>query len=907
MGEVYRARDTRLGRDVAIKVLPAHLTDSPQALERFQRESKSASSLNHPNICTIYDVGFEPPFIAFELLEGETLHDRLARGPLPIAELVDTSLALTNALEAAHSRGIIHRDIKPSNLFLTPHGPKILDFGLAKTTVPASAPAVSYDVTRPAEAMITDPGSTVGTIAYMSPEQLRGRDLDARTDLFSLGLVLYEMATARPAFAGDTTAVISGAILHEPPVPPQELRPDLPGDLARIILKLLEKDRDDRYQTAADLRADLRRLKREIDSGSSRVMRAVDSSSSRAPSGSSGAVPPHRASTVAPAPASSDSQVAIALASRHWRPIAGAVVALVALFAGGLYLVRRERTPAAGAGTGTDATPSVLDLQISQLTRSGNAEYPAISPDGKYVAYVEADPVPDTLWIRQTTSDSNVRIVAPLMEKQNGGEVPARIFGATVTPDGGFVDFTRLDVGAPGALWRVPFLGGTPRKLIEDVSGSPVGWSPDGRHLAFVRVVSGQSYSVVVADADGTHERVLATRSRPAFYFNLSTGPVGIAPAWSPDGTTIAVPGAALKDGVVESQFVFVRVSDGSERVAPGWGPSGNPALGLVWLDSASLAFAVRDEPGAPAQLWRVSYPDGRRSRLTNDLNDYTGISLTADRSALVTARTEQRVAIWVGDANGGSGDDLGAPAPFAGRLERFSVKWSGDRLLYDTTASGRPALAATLPGSGRIEEIVPRGSRASATSDGKTIVYEQNGLWKADAEGRRPVQLVPGSAFEPIVLPDDRRVLFRSSRGGDVLSPWIVSLDGGEPTEVVHLAVSTHINLSRDGRSILFTTPGQQNRSFVMVCDLPACSNQRRAPVNGEWTPDGRDLAYATGGNIWLQSFDGRPPRQLTHFNDDARFIVSFDWSRDGKRLAIARATTTSDIVLFKGLKRPS
>jgi serine/threonine protein kinase len=362
MGVVYKGEDTRLGRPVALKFLSEKLAHGSQGMERFQREARAASALNHPNICTVYDVGEhqDKPFLVMEFLEGATLRQRIEGQPLEMEELLDLGIQIASALEAAHSKGIIHRDIKPGNIFVTgpasghPGQAKVLDFGLAKLAEEPRA-AVQETLTktltaRPLEESLTGSGMAVGTVAYMSPEQVRGEELDRRTDLFSFGLVLYEMATGHRAFTGNTSGVLIDAILNRHAPPPRTLNPRLPGKLEETIDKALEKDRKLRYQTASDMKADLQRLKRDTESARTVTMPAVP------------AVQPLPRRWLWPAMAG---LVALALiaALAVWRPWSGA--------------------------PGPARTPELRQRQITANPLEDPVWSAAVSPDGQYVAYAD--------------------------------------------------------------------------------------------------------------------------------------------------------------------------------------------------------------------------------------------------------------------------------------------------------------------------------------------------------------------------------------------------------------------------------------------------------------------------------------------------------------------------------------
>src|SRR5438270_3475750 len=635
MGSVYEAEDLKLGRRVALKFLPPELARDSAALERFQREARAASALNHPNICTIYEIDEAGGqwFIGMEKLDGATLNHVIAGTPMVLDRLLDTGIQIADALDAAHQQGIIHRDIKPANIFISERGKvKVLDFGLAKLA--GMRAAVAETVGAPEH--LTSPGTAVGTVAYMSPEQARGEALDVRTDLFSVGCVLYQMATGHLPFEGNTSAVIFDKILNHPPVSPVKLNPGLPPKFEDILNKLLEKDPELRFQTAAELRGDLKRLKRDSSSGK---VATVTSSSG----------------VTTAQPASSSREVVLGEVKRHKLGLVATIVLILLLGAGTGYGIFRL----------ANAGGSELNFQnatISRITDNGHALYSAISPDGRYLAYALDEGEKQALYLRQVSTGSDIQ----LLPADNSDYL-----GITFTPDGNYVYFVRSDKMSRGYsnLYRIPSLGGTPTKLMTDLD-SGVSFSPDGKQFAVYR---NQPFSkqgtVFIADQDGNNVRPLYVRKFPEFVLT--------APAWSPDGKTILIGAREGKSFVI----LAISVADGSARNLV----SSDHTVGqMAWLGTGRGFLYVAYEPSvAGGQVYYASFPDGKTRRLTNDLSQYAlqVLSVTPDASAMALVQYQASFGVYVASTDHPDDAKQVTPTGFVG--ER--LRWLGnDKLIYN-------------------------------------------------------------------------------------------------------------------------------------------------------------------------------------------------------------------------------
>jgi serine/threonine protein kinase len=873
MGEVYKARDPRLNRLIAIKLLPATAANDPERRERFEREAQAVAALNHPSIVTIHSVEQADGqfFLTMELVEGRSLAEILPTIGLPLDRLLKIAIPVADAIAAAHQKGITHRDLKPANIMLGEGEHegriKVLDFGLAKL---GERPDAAVNATALPTIPITGEGRILGTVAYMSPEQAEGKALDARTDLFSLGVILYEMATGRRPFTGDTSISIISSIVKDTPKSVTELNPALPRELGRIVRRALVKDPSRRYQTAADLRNDLEELKASLDSGDEHAALVEGSGvvSRRQP--------------------------------RVWA-WAGLGIALFAIVAVVGPPLRRLASPPPQA--------AVPPIQMLPLTSTGNASRPVLSPDGKYVVYIQTDDAQSSVWVRQIASNSVVRIVPP-----EGSNVA--ILSLAVTPDGSFVDFVRrASSESTNSLWRVPFLGGAPRQLVEDVESAP-GWSPDGKRMAFLRrkrFPTPAVDSLVVADADGSHANVLAIRTRPKGYFALGTSNrPDLRPIWLPDGQSIV--NASFESGAdIVGQLVAVDMKTGREKVlvggihggtgeAPGW----SVALGA---DGRSFIASQRVDDNGPPQIVELEGPDGRTTRLTNDLNQYAGVSLAG--GSLVTARWQTRSGLWVADAAGGGARQIGND------VEAVIARpvWAGqDRVLYEANVAGGAGVWLHDLATGSAQLVVPGGRNPSISADGRTLVFSKvddknRGIFRADLAGRHVTRIRSGAAALPRITPDGSMVVFVSSETG-LQSPWVVDTSGTNAHQLLQVRSNPIAAVSPDSRFVAFFSSVNEATGLndVLVAPIRGGGPVRHVGVENitrlEWSPDGLGLAYvdSSGTNVWVQPIAGGMPRQLTHFTD--RRIIDFGWSHDGQRLALSRATTTSDIVILKGVK---
>jgi Tol biopolymer transport system component/tRNA A-37 threonylcarbamoyl transferase component Bud32 len=874
MGVVYEAEDTKLGRRVALKFLPPELATDPNALERFQREARAASALNHPNICTIHDIGEEQgrPFIVMELMEGQTLKDRLVApasgrqaagtAALPLAPMLDLAIEITDALDAAHRKGIVHRDIKPANIFVTQRGQaKILDFGLAKLTASDVATGSS------AADGLTTPGTAMGTVAYMSPEQARGEPLDARTDLFSFGAVLYEMATGRPAFSGETTAVIFDAIFNREPLPATRISPKLPPELDLIINRLLEKDRDLRYQHAADLRADLKRLKRDTESEGAVAAPLVNQQAKKA-------------------------GLTRGATGKRWVAAAGVALGL-AIGGAAWYLFFRPGPKAL-----------VPPMNAVPLTSSpGREDDPSFSPDGNQIAF-------DWDGQKEDNTDIYVKMIGTegvhrLTTNPAVDDVPAW------SPDGRYIAFLRHTSSEDG-IYLIPALGGPERKvyslpLEHRWQDERLDWSPDGKFLAFSDPMpDGKALRISVLSLDTLEKRAVTT---PPF----SSGIGDWCPHYSPDGQTIAF----LRSTNYGNADLYLIPSAGGEvrRLT-----HNARVHGLTWTpDGKHLIYSTFR--GTTSRLWKISVAGGDGERLFVGTENASNPVLSRDGRRLAYVQVFSDVNIWRFEVPGAPGRARPPTRLIASTQYDGSPQYSpdGKRIVFSSGRSGSVEVWVSESDGSNALQLTHFGGPAAGTPrwspDGRKIAFDCDARGNGDiyvisTEGGEPRRLTTDSSNEyvPSWSRDGRWIYFASDRTG-AWQVWKKPAEGGKAVQVTKRGGFAAFE-SYDGKTIYYAK-GQLQSALWMV---PVAGGKETPVLEqmagwGFWGLTQKGIYFYDDGTkaIEFYSFATRKvARVVTPEKDPAYGYPGVSVSPDSRWILYTQIdTSSSNIMVVKNFRR--
>ncbi len=887
MGEVYLAKDEKLNRRIALKLLPVEYTRHKNRMHRFKQEAQAASALNHPNILTIHELGKvgRQQYIATEFVEGETLRQRMNTSTLNLSEVLDIAFQVASALAAAHRAGIVHRDIKPENIMLRPDGyVKVLDFGLAKLTEQSE----SFIETHCVDDVGTSSGLVMGTVKYMSPEQARGSSVDRRSDIFSFGVVLHEMIAGQLPFKGNNVKGLIQSTLNNSPPKLKEVLPDAPAALQEIVDKTLEKNREKRYQSANELLIDLSLLRQEVDPETGLKYATNELVGSRV-LGRQAKGNTVSAKLLGTGTANSSIQYLVSQIEQH-KPVAlFGVLVLVVVLGSVIYPLKRLISK--------NAAP-FEHINVVRLSASGSVQHAALSPDGNYVAYTtwDADGL-ETLWIRPLMTQEATQLIAPR-------EVITRklIFSR----DSKSIYYIIVS----GELYRVPAVGGPSEKILNDV-GAFITFSPEGDRFAFIRREAEGLTALVMVNSDGSGERTVATRKPPDYFSQIEA-------SWAPDGKSIACIGINAADGY---QRVFeVNTETGSQKALTSqrWN---DEITGVAWLqDSSGILLIASDSPFS-SQIWCLSYTGGELRRITNDVNKYATLSPSNDSSTFLTLQWAVNIDLWIAP----DGDSNRVRQLTRGRYDgRSGITWTpDDRIVYTSVTSTNSdiwIMNADGTNQKQLTTDVHNDVYPSVTADGRYIVFQSNRtgsdhIWRMDIDGNNQKQLTFGvTEKSPNCSPDSKWVIFEASDSGKT-TIWKASIDGDPPAQILNTecfwpAVSPDGKLIAcyqfPNRSLIFPFEGGKQMKQL---DLPVAGGPAGFPV---WTRDGLALTYTHSRGLLYDFFnkpiDGGPSKQLSNFTKDqagATYgVLPYAWSPDGKNLAYARYERKSDMLLISAVK---